>query len=47
MKTKQMQRDIIGACIDCKKYYQPSCSVYKQERKRPGPAEWCAAFKKK
>lgn len=34
-------------CQYCKKYNAANCSVVKQENKRPGPWDWCAAFKKK
>lgn len=39
-------KKLSGVCIECTKWQRPNCSVLKQENQRPGPTDWCAAFKK-
>jgi hypothetical protein len=39
-------KKLSGVCIECVKWQRPNCSVLKQENQRPGPTDWCAAFKK-
>ena len=40
MPTKQ-------SCGNCRKRWEPTCPVFKNERRRPGDNDWCYGWRRK
>jgi hypothetical protein len=36
----------LQSCDNCRKRWEPTCLVYKQENKRPKDSDWCQGWRK-